>query len=62
MEIYAAEHMLHDFYALILDLYGEQCCTANVHLLSHLAKLRTFVSGDLCGLTPVSDMKTRTAT
>ena len=38
VEIDAAEHMLHDFYTLISDLHGEQCCTANVHLLSHLAK------------------------
>ena len=37
-EIDAAEQMLWDFYTLLPNLYGEQCCTANAHLLSHLAK------------------------
>lgn len=30
--------MLSDFYKLMPELYGESSCTANAHLLSHLAK------------------------
>ena len=37
-ELDAAEHMLHDFYRLLPELYGDKCCTANAHLLSHLTK------------------------
>ena len=37
-EVDAAEQMLWDFYTLLPGLYGEKCCTANAHLLSHLAK------------------------
>lgn len=36
-EIDAAEQMLHDFYVLLPELYGNRCCTANAHL-SHLSK------------------------
>ena len=40
VEVNAAECMLGDFYNLLPELYGEQsCCTANVHLLSHLTSL-----------------------
>ncbi len=34
----AAEAMLRDFCILLPDLYGDFICTANMHLLSHLAK------------------------
>ena len=37
-ELDAVEHMLYDFYRLLPELYGDKCCTANVHLLSHLGK------------------------
>ena len=37
-EVDAAEKILHDFYSLISELYGEAACTHNVHLLSHLCK------------------------
>lgn len=37
-EIDAAEQMLNDFCILLPDLYGESSCTANAHLLTHLAK------------------------
>ena len=30
--------MLQDFYGLILELYGESCCTHNMHLMNHLCK------------------------
>lgn len=30
--------MLADFYSLLPEFYGECSCTANAHLLSHLAK------------------------
>ena len=42
VEIDAAEQMLHDFYSLLPDLYGQQCYTANAHLLSHLTKYVRF--------------------
>ena len=38
VEVDAAEQMLWDFYALLPELYGDKCCTANAHLLSHLTK------------------------
>lgn len=37
-QVDAAEHMLKDYYNLLPELYGEGSCTANAHLLSHLAK------------------------
>ena len=37
-QVDAAEQMLHDFCILLPELYGESSCTANAHLLSHLAK------------------------
>ena len=37
-QVDAAECMLLEFCALLPDLYGETSCTANAHLLSHLAK------------------------
>ena len=37
-QVDAAEQMLVDFCVLLPDLYGEPSCTANAHLLLHLAK------------------------
>lgn len=37
-QINAAEQMLKDFHFLLPELYGESSCTANAHLLTHLAK------------------------
>ena len=37
-QVDAAEQMLRDFCILLPELYGETSCTANAHLLSHLAK------------------------
>ena len=37
-QVDAAEQMLVDFYLLMPHLYGERSCTANLHLLTHLAK------------------------
>ncbi len=34
----AADQLLHDFYKLYAELYGESSCTHNLHLLSHLSK------------------------
>ena len=38
LQIDAAESMLSDFCKLLPDLYGEDSCTANAHLLLHLSK------------------------
>ena len=35
--IHAAQSMLDDFYSLCPELYGDQMCVLNVHLLSHMA-------------------------
>ena len=37
-QVDAADQMLVDFCMLLPDLYGESSCTANAHLLLHLAK------------------------
>ena len=37
-QVDAAESMLSDFCKLLPELYGEESCTANTHLLSHLPK------------------------
>jgi len=37
-QIDAADLMLHDFIALLPELYGGKSCTANAHLLGHLPK------------------------
>ena len=37
-QVDAAEQMLRDFCIVLPELYGETSCTANAHLLSHLAK------------------------
>lgn len=38
VEIRAAEDMLTKFYELLPELYGNECCTINAHLLIHLTK------------------------
>ncbi len=37
-QVDAAEHMVNDFHEQLPQLYGEANCTANAHLLTHLAK------------------------
>ncbi len=37
-QVDAAGQLLHDFYVLFPELYGESSCTHNLHLLSHLTK------------------------
>ena len=37
-QVDAVDEMLHDFYGLLPELYGDARCTHNAHLLTHLAK------------------------